>query len=485
MGLLEKRTSKYYIQEISELMVPVNVTINGSIELSNCLLCLEPGNNKELFVRTGPGKYPKTGGIHITCAYSKALYIFKSRIVGIKNTRSKYTYIRIKYPESIAREERRRFVRVRPSEKEPVYMQFVLTDKRTVTVEAMDISGGGIACVLPNNLAKFKTGNSFHMVIMLPTFGEIQVWATILSMARLFNMVRIGMVYSIMSEPAHGLVMSYVTTREQEIRQESRNTALVVSLGKGKICVIEKERHHDEYRFLENIFYVSKTDFPGASSLLTTRPPELIILCDSAPYALQFLEDIRKHRILKNIPLIVLTEKDECSDDKLKNVVIVNTPYHERFLIQKSMDLIEQYRLSKNITVKPFKNVNGTGNKIFIIDRFHHFSKNSIKTLTDYGFEVSVNRKEDSILARAKRIHPDIILVDEEMESTNPVSLCRSISLHKSINAIPKVIATSSRRTFNKFYSQGFFAGFITKPVNPEQLISKVFEIIPQRNDPE
>jgi len=56
--------------------------------------------------------------------------------------------------------------------------------------------------------------------------------------------------------------------------------------------------------------------------------------------------------------------------------------------------------------------------------------------------------------------------------------------LNKSINAIPRIIVTSSRRNFNKFYSQGFFAGFITKPVNPEQLLSKVFEVIPQRNDP-
>ena len=153
------------------------------------------------------------------------------------------------------------------------------------------------------------------------------------------------------------------------------------------------------------------------------------------------------------------------------------------FLSRQSENLVEQYRLSKNITVKPFKTVTGKGNKILIIDHFHHFSKNNIKTLTDYGFEVSVNRNEDNILTKTKQIHPDIILVDEEMENTNPVSMCRSINMNKSINTIPKIIVTSSRKTFNKFYSQGFFAGFITKPVNPEQLLSKVFEVIPQRNN--
>jgi DNA-binding response OmpR family regulator/c-di-GMP-binding flagellar brake protein YcgR len=483
MGLLERRTAKHYIHEISELMAPVNVTINDIIELPDCLLYHESGNGAELLIRTRPGKYPKSGKVHVTCAHQKALYIFKSKIVGIKEARPKYTYIRIKYPENIAREERRRFTRIRPSEKEPVYIQFVLPDRRTATAEAMDISGGGTACVLPGTLAKFKTGDSFHTAITLPTFGEVQAWVTVLSTARLFNMVRVSMVYSIMAGPAHGLVMSYITTRQQEIRLESRNSAPVVSFRKGEICLIEEERHHDEYTFLESIFNVVKTDFPGAEALLTVHPPELIILNDSAPHALQSLSKIRKHRTLKDIPLIILTRKDENSDDKLRNAVIVNTPYHERFLIQQSESLIEQYRLSKNITIKPFKSVSGKGNKILIIDRFRHFSRNSIKTLTDYGFEVCVNRKEDNILTKTKRVHPDIILVDEEMEQTNPVSMCRSMNLHKSINGIPKIIVTSNRKHFNKFYSQGFFAGFITKPVNPDQLLSKVFEVIPQRNN--
>jgi DNA-binding response OmpR family regulator/c-di-GMP-binding flagellar brake protein YcgR len=484
MGFFEKRTVEYYIREISELMVPVTATINDTIELPNCLLFYKTGNSRELLVQAKPDKYPKTGEICITCAYSKALYLFKSKIIGIKKIDSKYVYLRIKFPETIAIEERRRFIRVRPSEKEPVYMQFLLADKRRVTVEAMDISGGGISCVLPNNLAKFKTGNSFHAAITLPIFGEIQAWVTILSMNRLFNMVRIGMVYSIMSEPSHSCIMSYVTTREQDIRHESRSVSPVQSFfGKAEICLVEKKQHHNKYGFLENVFNVVKTDFSGAVSALTARPPELIILSDSTPYALKTLEGIRRRRALKDIPLIVLTEKEKSSNDILKNVVAINTAYHERFLVQTAESLVEQYILYKSITVKPLKADTGKGNRILIIDHFHHFSKNNIKALTDNGFEVSINKDEENILTKTSQMHPDIILVDEEMENTNPVSMCRSINMNKSINTIPKIIVTSSRKTFNKFYSQGFFAGFITKPVKPEQLLSKVFEVIPQRNN--
>jgi DNA-binding response OmpR family regulator/c-di-GMP-binding flagellar brake protein YcgR len=483
MSFFEKRTVEYYIREISELMVPVTATINDTIELPNCLLFYETGNSRELLVQTKPDKYPKTGEICITCACSKALYIFKSKIIGIKKIDSKYAYLRIKLPQTIAIEERRRFVRVRPSEREPVNVEFLLADKRRVTVEAMDISGGGISCVLPNNLAKFKTGNSFHAAITLPIFGEIQAWVTILSMIRLFNMVRIGMVYSIMSEPSHSLLMSYVTTRVQDIKHESRNLSLVLSFGKAEIYLVEKKQHHNKYGFLENILNVVKTDFSGAESALTAHPPELIILSDSTPYALKTLEHIRRRLALKDIPLIVLTEKEKDSSDILKNVVTINTAYHERFLIQTSENLMDEHRLYQNINVRPLKAFTGQGNRVLIIDHFHHFSKNNIKALTDYGFEVSVNRNEENIMTKARQMHPDIILVDEEMENTNPVSMCRSINMNKSINTIPKIIVTSSRKPFNKFYSQGFFAGFITKPVNPEQLLSKVFEVIPQRNN--
>jgi DNA-binding response OmpR family regulator/c-di-GMP-binding flagellar brake protein YcgR len=483
MSFFEKRTVEYYIREISELMVPVTATINDTIELPNCLLFYETWNSGELLVQTRPGKYPKIGEVAITCVYSKALYIFKSKIIGIKKIDSKYAYLRIRIPETIAIEERRRFFRVKPSEREPVYMQFLLADKRRVTVEAMDISGGGLSCVLPNNLAKFKTGNSFHAAITLPAFGEIQAWVTVLSMIRLFNMVRIGMVYSIMSEPSHSLVMSYVTTREQDIKHESRNVSPVQSFfGKAEICLVEQEQHHDQYGFLENIFNVVKTDFSGAVSTLTAHPPELIILSDSKPSAIKTLEDIRRRRALKDIPLIVLTEKEKVSCNVLKNVVTINTTCHKRFLIQTAESLVEEYRLYKNITVKSLNAITGKGRRILIIDHFHHFSKNNIKALTDCGFEVSVNRNENNILTKTRQMHPDIILVDEEMENTNPLSMCRTINMNKSMNMIPKIIVTSSRKTFNKFYSQGFFAGFITKPVNPKQLLSRVFEVIPQRN---
>jgi len=54
--------------------------------------------------------------------------------------------------------------------------------------------------------------------------------------------------------------------------------------------------------------------------------------------------------------------------------------------------------------------------------------------------------------------------------------------MNKSIKTIPRIIVTSNRKNFNKFYSQGFFAGYIVKPVNAEKLLIRVFETIPQQS---
>lgn len=478
----EQDTPEHYIREISDLMAAVTITINDTIEIANCTLIYNTENGKELLVKAKPGRYPETGEVHIACAYSKTLCVFKSKIIGSKELDPKFAYLQIEIPNEVAREERRKFLRVRASKTDPINIQFALVDKRVVTVEAMDISGGGTAFVLPNNLAKFKIGNSFPIVITLPMFGEIQTWVTVQSMARMLNMVRVGMVFSIMSEQAHFLVMSYVTLRGQEIAQQPLNKKPAVLVGRAKICIIEETHRKKEYKFLEDIFNVVITNISGALSALMAHKPELIIISDNSPDAILSIEELKKHQALKKIPIIVLTEKDKAPAFIRKHAIIVNTPCNERFLIQTAENLLEQYRLSRHITIKLLKTTSGKGNKILVIDRFHNFSKSNIKALTDYGFEVSVSRKEGAILTKTEQIHPDIIVVDEEMENTNPISLCRSINMHKSINTIPRIIVTSSEKNFNKFYSQGLFAGFVTKPVDLEQLISKVFEVIPLKS---
>lgn len=482
MSLSIQQPIEDYVREISDMMVPVTVVVNETREIPNCLLLYRPGSKdkRELIIKARPGKYPESGKVRLTCAYSQSLVIFQSTIIGTKKAGSGHIYLRIKFPDKVVKTERRRFARVKPSEKEPVYVKFLLDNKKTVTVEAMDIGGGGISCVLPDNLSKFKKGNSFHLSLTFPLFSEIPVWVTVLSTSRLFNMARVNMAYSVMSEYSHSIIMSYIALRGREMNDESQKIKPAISFNKANIFFIGQNRFHKKYAFLKNIFTVFKSDFAGATAGLSANPPELIILNDDTRYALNIINMIKADKILKNIPLVVLTKKIQSEDERLKYAVVINTPFHERLLVHTAKQLVEQYRQSKNIRIKFLTTVSDKGNRVFIIDRFRNFSRNSIKVLTDYGFNVTVLRNENIILKKTEQLHPDIIIIDEEMEKTNPVSLCRSINMNGSIKAIPRIIVTANRKNYNRFYSQGFFAGFIAKPVNPEKLLTRVFETIPQ-----
>jgi len=262
---------------------------------------------------------------------------------------------------------------------------------------------------------------------------------------------------------------------------ETLKTKPAISFNKAKIFPIEQNPFQKKYGFLENIFTVFKSDPTRAIAGLSANPPELIIISDSSRHALNVITTIKMDKTLKNVPLIVVTKKTQ-SDERLKHTVVIDAQISKQLLIRTAERLVEQYRQSRNIKIKILKTVSDKGNRIFIIDRFRNFDRRSIKALTDYGFNVTILRNENVILKKTEQFQHDIIVIDEEMEKTNPVSLCRLINMNKSIKTIPRIIVTSNRKNYSKFYSQSFFAGFIVKPVNPEKLLIKVFETIPQQS---
>ncbi len=82
MSLPVQQTTEDYVKEISDMMIPVTVVINKTREISNCLLLHRPGSKDkgELIIKVRPGKYPESGKVRLTCAYSQSLVIFQSTI---------------------------------------------------------------------------------------------------------------------------------------------------------------------------------------------------------------------------------------------------------------------------------------------------------------------------------------------------------------------------------------------------------------------
>jgi c-di-GMP-binding flagellar brake protein YcgR len=218
MELKDQQTIDNYIQTISELAMPIDVVINNGVATGGCRLICEAGGGKELFIQITLGDYPEAGDVQLTWTYSRALYTFKSKIISRRALDSNSMLLEIEFPDSITKEERRKYLRVRPSEEHPIEIRFALPDSDIVKVEAMDISGGGVSFIMSNYVNHFKVGDSLYLDISLPIHGNIYALADVKSITHLQDMTRIGVEFSSLSEDAFRIVTQYVTAQEQHIR---------------------------------------------------------------------------------------------------------------------------------------------------------------------------------------------------------------------------------------------------------------------------
>lgn len=221
MELKDQQAINNYIQTISELAIPIDVVINNGVAISGCRLNCEAGGGKKLFIQVASGDYPETGDVKLTWTYSRALYAFKSKIISQRALDSNFTLLEIEFPDRITKEERRKYLRVRPSEEHPIEIRFALPDSDTMKVEAMDISGGGVSFIMSNNINHIKVGDSLYLDINLPMNGNVYALADVKNITHLQDMTRIGVEFSSLSEDAFRIVTQYVTAQEQQIRAEA------------------------------------------------------------------------------------------------------------------------------------------------------------------------------------------------------------------------------------------------------------------------
>lgn len=464
-----------YLQEIAELRLPVRVVIDNNLEITDGRILYKIGQKSGLFIKVKNGDYPVSGNITVTGNYANALYKFSSSIIGVTRIDSAHHYLQISIPEKITKEERRKSFRVQPSEQKPVSVSFTMPDSRIITVEAIDISGGGLAIVLPSDIAAFQIGQCLSLNISLPGFEKIETNADIKGVFRLLNMIRIGMAFLEIPEAAHRMLMQYIIYREAETIEEGRHKA---SAQKARVCLIEESKKYDKYVFLERLCTLVKIDFFNTIPRLAIHPPELIVINADVPEALTLLSLIRSNQRLKFIPFLLLSSR-ELDVEIPPDSTILSSPFDEALFVKTMIYLIDKYRQLKKLQEKNMEIIAGRGHKIFIIDRFHKFGSKNTEFLISNGFEVITDDSEENIPARIVKVHPDVIILDEETEKTDPVSLCRLLNMNYVVKRIPKIILTSAEANFERFYSQGFFAGYLVKPVSTDQLLAKLFELIP------
>jgi two-component system alkaline phosphatase synthesis response regulator PhoP len=95
--------------------------------------------------------------------------------------------------------------------------------------------------------------------------------------------------------------------------------------------------------------------------------------------------------------------------------------------------------------------------------------------LQNEGYEVATARNGNEAIEQAKRFHPDLIILDIMMPGKNGIEVCNHLRLQPAFNdtLIIFLTALSDEGTEVKGLETGA-DDFITKPVSPKVLVSKV-----------
>jgi len=206
-----------YLQEISDLSMPVTIIINDNIALGDCRLIYKTDNIIELFIQVAPGNYPSNGNLKLTCNHPKASYKFNSKIISQKELGVQDNmYFKIQIPDKIIEEEKRQHFRVRPSATNPIQIRLAIPDSDSINVEVMDIGGGGISFAVLKSENYFNVGDSLYLDINLPTYNWITALAMVKNITMQQNTIRIGVEFSRVSEDAYKMIMQYVTAKMME-----------------------------------------------------------------------------------------------------------------------------------------------------------------------------------------------------------------------------------------------------------------------------
>jgi CheY-like chemotaxis protein len=105
--------------------------------------------------------------------------------------------------------------------------------------------------------------------------------------------------------------------------------------------------------------------------------------------------------------------------------------------------------------------------------------------LSQAGYEVATAKDGWEGLARARRIKPDLVLLDVKMPQMDGWTFMKFIRAHRDLASIPVIFLTGLAGPENLERSRSLGAeGYLLKPVDPDRLLSEVATVLDRRGAP-
>lgn len=206
-----------------------------------------------------------------------------------------------------------------------------------------------------------------------------------------------------------------------------------------------------------------------------------VVLVDTnivQPQAVGICKALLSHKAVRSIPVIVLADTTDVSGElsTLSNFGgVVQRPIQADQVKSRIQQALET-------TSKPGKKAAPERDepiRVLSIDDSPVVRKLVTMILTAEGFKVTTASDGLDGINKAKELKPDIILLDFVMPKMNGFQVCRILQKDERLRQIPVILVTSKGdKVGDKFVNQLGVTGYITKPFQPEELVSNIHQTL-------
>ncbi|PIE33786.1 hypothetical protein CSA56_09740 [candidate division KSB3 bacterium] len=239
----------------------------------------------------------------------------------------------------------------------------------------------------------------------------------------------------------------------------------------------------DEYEYL-----AASNGIDGVAMSRMARPSVIFIDHNlNQPHAAGICKSLSFHKGARSIPILVLADTTDVNGDfrTLPNYKgVIPKPFQADQIRTHLQNVLTAPGAATGAPSKP-KFTRNEPIRVLSVDDSSVVRKLVTMILTAEGFKVTTASDGLDGINKAKELKPDIILLDFVMPKMNGFQVCRILQKDEKLRQIPVILVTSKGdKVGDKFVNQLGVIGYITKPFQPEELVSKIHQTL-ESQEPE
>jgi hypothetical protein len=234
-----------HLQNVVDRNISVHMIYNG-IYFSRCKLVCAAVPERGFGLIVSGGAFIAAERVSVGYVFSPHAYTFESNIIGIQTGGMEDVLLHISPPVKIARLERRKRERTKPSEENPVAIRLPMPKGQIMAARTLELSLKGIGFLLPHPACDLGVGSRVPMTVGFPKFGNMETAGVVRTATGVPGAVRYGAEFEPPPE-FDSLLAQYLYLREVEIRAGNKSSR---RLRKESILVMMKDTGWGTYAFV-------------------------------------------------------------------------------------------------------------------------------------------------------------------------------------------------------------------------------------------